>query len=110
MEILAKKTGKTFPFFGKPIISRDIIDYDSYLYGPTISVTIRKYQVLGIYRKITENCKRTKCMCTGLWLTPILNTKLFIFPLVKKVMLQKRKYSGKTNEQSKAGNSLPYKL
>lgn len=40
---------------------RGIIDYDSYFNGPTISVTIRKYQVLGIYRKITENYKRTKC-------------------------------------------------
>lgn len=102
----SKEDWKNLSLFGKPIISRDIIDYDSYFYGPTISVTIRQYQVLEIYRKVTESCKRTKCTCTGLWLTRILNTILFIFPPVKKVMLRKRKYSGKTNEQSKAENSL----
>lgn len=45
-------------------------------------------------------------MFAGLWFIHVLNTVLFIFYLLKKVMLQKRKYSGKNNEQSKAGNSF----
>lgn len=74
-------------------------------YEPTISIAISKYQVLGIYRKITENYKRTKCMFSGLWFTYNLKTLLFLFSFLKKVILQKRKYSGKANEQSKAGTN-----